>query len=323
MVVASPDVPLARLRDRIDDVRARGCDLHPDATEELGQAAGHLLPRRTPVHRTEDPALVGAAPERPLLPVEVPHHRIDDVRILRVHVEVGAAMAVVDEEGLAPGGSRVARDEDTAVGVRPARMSHRADEDGARVGRAHHHARDMARVGESEVPPALAAIRGLEDAATERHRVAGVGFAGADVDDIRVARLEREVTDGEGRLVLEDRVPGRARVCGLPEPSGGRADIDDVRVARHALDVGGAAHHVRRTDRAEFEALEDGGVDRGARGSGGTLRRERCHRHQSGEQEGSTRGGRHHRRWGGMGPVSRSDDLAPGHGAPQDREATP
>ena len=219
--------------------------------------------------------MLRTASKRPLLAIEVPHNRVDDVRVLRVHVEVGAPVPVVDKERPAPRRPPVARDEHAALRVRPPDMPHGAGEDGAHVGRAHHHPGDVPRITEPEETPAPAAVGRLVHPAAEGDRIARVRLAGAGVDHVGVSGLQGEIADGKRRLLLEERGPGGAAIDGFPDAAGRRSHIDGVRVAWHAFDVGRASHHVGGADGAEVEAGEGGGVDGGAGGGGrGALRDE-------------------------------------------------
>jgi hypothetical protein len=63
-------------------------------------------------------------------------------------------------------------------------------------------------------------------------RVAGaVRFAGADVDDVRIHRIDRHRADGERRLVVGERFPvrdGAPRFFRLPQPALRASGVDDV-----------------------------------------------------------------------------------------------
>ena len=259
-IVTAPHEASARLGDGIDHVGAGWGDANAGTPDQRGQAVLHLAPRATAIDRSEDAAQLGAAGERPLLAIEVPHRGVDDVRILRVHVQIGTAMSIIHEQRPAPRLAGIARHEDATFRIRPADMPHRADEDRARVSRADLHARNVARVTKADETPARTAIRRLVHPASERHRIADVRLAGAHIHHRRVARLQRNVTDGERGLRVEQRLPRGAAIACFPDAARGRADIHDVRVTGHTFHVGRATHHVGRSDAAECEASEHRGV---------------------------------------------------------------
>jgi hypothetical protein len=133
---------------------------------------------------------------------------VEDVRVLRVDVEVGRSVAVVRVEDFLPGVATVGGHEDAAFLVRSVGMADGRDVYFLRVARVDDDARDVARVGEAEVFPGLAAVGGLVDAVAEGDRVADVGLAAADINDVGIARFQSQVTDGLDRLLVEDRRPG-------------------------------------------------------------------------------------------------------------------
>src|SRR5688572_12629546 len=106
-------------------------------------------------------------------------------------------------------------------------MADRGDVDLLRVTWVDDDARDVARVGEAEVLPGLAAVGGLVDAIAERDRVADVGFARADVDHVGIPGFEREVANGLDRLLVEERRPGGAGVGALPDAARCASDVKD------------------------------------------------------------------------------------------------
>ena len=106
--------------------------------------------------------------------------------------------------------------EDAAIGVRSVEMSRGRDPDDVRILRMDDHARDRVRVAQADVLELdVGGVRrervgALPDAVAERARLAVVRFAGADVEDVRIGRREREVADRADAVALEDR---RRRSC--------------------------------------------------------------------------------------------------------------
>src|SRR5207302_1547694 len=108
--------------------------------------------------------------------------------------------------------------------------------------------------------------------------VARPGFAGADPDGARIARVDGDRADRLHRLLVEHRLEARAAVAALPHPAARRADVDQrlpVDVAR--VHRGDTAAHRRRPDVAGAEAGDDALVenDFGRRLRAGRLERRR------------------------------------------------
>ena len=93
-----------------------------------------------------------------------------------------------------------------------------------------------------------AAVGGLVDADARHGRAEEVRLAGADPHDVGVRRRDGDVADARRRLVLEDGLPRRAVVVGLPHAARRVRRVDAPRavllgdrdVGRAAADVGGA-----------------------------------------------------------------------------------
>src|SRR2546425_350480 len=103
---------------------------------------------------------------------------------------------------------------------------------------------DVARVVEPEVREGPAAVGRFVDTVAPGRGVAAVPFAGADVDDLRIARGDGHAADGQDRLVVEDRAERRAAVRGLEQPAGPGADEELGRLARNQGDLADPPPHV-------------------------------------------------------------------------------
>ena len=71
---------------------------------------------------------------------------------------------------------------------------------------------------------------GTEDAVAPRDAVAGIGLAGAGINDVGVGLADGDGADGGERPALEDALPRFAVVGGLPHAAAGRADVLHVGV---------------------------------------------------------------------------------------------
>ena len=123
-----------------------------------------------------------------------------------IHDDVGEAGVVVDELGVRPGLAAVGRLVEPALRVRSEQMPDRRDVDDVRVLRVDDDAADALGFLQPDVHELLAAVGGLVDAGAERRALAVVRLAGADVDDVRVRRRERDVADRRHRILVEDGV---------------------------------------------------------------------------------------------------------------------
>ena len=73
-------------------------------------------------------------------------------------------------------------------------------------------------------------------------------LAGADPYDFRIARRDRNVADGYGFLVVENRSPSGARVDALPEPTAGGSNVNGVWLFGMSFDIDNAPAGDRRAD---------------------------------------------------------------------------
>ena len=111
-----------------------------------------------------------------------------------------------------------------------------------------------------QVLPVLAAIQAAVDAVAVGHGALAVVLAGAHPHHVGVPGIDGDAANGEGGLLVEDRLPGGACVDGLPEATRGRRHEPGVRPLRIHGDV-------------PHPARGDGGADaaQGQRGQGRAL----------------------------------------------------
>ena len=76
------------------------------------------------------------------------------------------------------------------------------------------------------LPPSI----GLVDAVAVADAALAVVLAGADPDDVRVLRIERDAADRVRAFAVEDRRPGGAGVGGLPDAARGHRDVPGGRL---------------------------------------------------------------------------------------------
>ena len=249
---------LAGLDLRVDDVGIRTRDVERDAAVGARRqpVAGQLVPRLAGVSALPDRAAGTAAVEAAAGAAPLVARRVDDAGVHRIEDDVGEAGVVVDELDVVPGLAAVGRLVDAAFRVRAEEMAERRDVDRVGVLRIDDDARDRLRLFQPDVGEGLAAVGRLVDAVAERRGLAVVRLAGADVDDVRVARMDGDVADRGGGVGVEHRLERHAVVLRLPHAADGVAKVDDVGIGLRHRDVVDAAAHARRADGAEAEAAQ-------------------------------------------------------------------
>ncbi len=285
-VVAAEETAVRGLHDRPHPVSPRRGHRHPDAADDpLGQPAGELPPAVAAVGRFVEPARRAAALDAPRCAIGLPERREQHARVVRVHGQVGGAGLVVEEQHPPPAPAAVARAIDAALGVRSPGVPQCGDVDGVGVPGIHHHARDVLRLAQADVQPALAGVGRPVDAVARRHVAAHLRLPGPDIDHVGVRRRHGDGADRAGREVaVRERFPAGAGVVRLPHAAAGAAEIERRRPAPHA---GDRAHPPAAvgTDVAEAHAAEAASVEAGRVGGG----RAKSGRAKRGEAQGEHR----------------------------------
>ena len=182
----------------------------------LDLAPGLAAVRRLPQRRARTAALEEIRAARPL-----PRRRVERVRIARVHRDVDEARLVADELAQLPGLSAVDRLVESAFRVRGPGRADRRDVRDVRIRRMNDDASDVLRLLETDRLPGDAAVDRLVHAPARRDAVARVALTRSDVDDLRIARRDRDVADRCDRHVIPQRDERRAGVDRLPHAAGG------------------------------------------------------------------------------------------------------
>ena len=99
-----------------------------------------------------------------------------------------------------------------------------------------NHAADVPRITQADVFPVLAGVGGFVHPVAERDVAADAGFASAHVDHVGIGSGDGDASDGGDPFLVEDRLPGRARVGGLPDAARNSAEVIHGGIARHAGD---------------------------------------------------------------------------------------
>ena len=140
-------------------------------------------------------------------------------------------------------------------------MPEHRDQDPIGVARIDEDGGNLLAVPQTEVLPGLTAVRGLVDAVAGRKIGTLQPLAAADIEDIRVRGGDRDGSDGAGRLVVEDGVPGPAVIVRLPDTAVIDADVKDVRLSRQAGRPNCSAA-AERPDHAPAEAVVELRIER-------------------------------------------------------------
>src|ERR1017187_2792174 len=81
-----------------------------------------------------------------------------------------------------------------------------------------------------DIRPGSASVGGFEDSGAVVAIDCEIFFAGSDVDDVGIVRIQRDRAIGHGGLGIRKRLPGSAAVGGLPDPALRRANVQSVAV---------------------------------------------------------------------------------------------
>ncbi len=284
-VVGAVDAASRRVDDRVDTIRHRRRDRDTDPSRFVGQpVAAKLRPRVAAVRRLVEPG-AGSVRRRidaPRRAARLPQRRVDDLGVAGLEREIHRTCVLVLAEDLLPRVAAVLRAIHAAFGVRSVRMAERGDKQQIGIVRIDDDARDLLRVAQPDVRPGLPCVVGLVHAVALRDVAAHVGFAGADVEDVRPRRRHGDRTDRADGLSVKDGLPRASRVECAPDSAVDRAEEKLVRLVRDAGD-GEDAAGAERADAAPVQVREERGIDGGAcrRGDGEQQQRngERANEH--------------------------------------------
>ena len=208
------------------------------------------------------------------MPTALVGRGVDGVRIAGGELQVGRPGVRTEIEGARPGGAAILGPVHPAFAPAVPERPLGGPQDGVPVPRVHQDPADVLRAGEAHLLPGGAAVAAPIDAVTPADVTSAHVLPGAQPHHFRVGGVEGDRSEGVGRVLVKDRLPGGAAVLRLPEPAGTDDHIPGGAALRVHRDVRDAPAHERRTDAAQLQALDrcrDGaGVGiRGLRGPGG------------------------------------------------------
>ena len=243
-----------------------------------GQTLRQLRPGIAAVRRLVEAALRAAADELPDLTAPLQRGGNDDLRLLRIHRHVGHAGVGVDRQDRLPRLPAVRRLVEAAVTAGRPERADCGHVDDVRVARVDDDVLGVLGVFEPHALPRLAGVGRLVHAVAVADAALVVVLAGAEPDDVRVARVHGDAPERIGAVGLEDRRPRVAAVLGLPQVARRGGDVPHARVLRVDVEVGHAARRDRGTDAAEsevFERIRVEPVGGALRGGDGDVERDR------------------------------------------------
>ena len=154
-----PQHSFFRFDQRIHMLGIAGCNRQPNSSDgRLGQATTQLLPALAAVGRAIESAAVSAADHHPGIALRLPHARVQDHRIGRIHDQIAGAGLVVDVQDFFPRATAVGAAEDSALGVGSPCMSEGSDEDHFGIRGAHDNGRNLPDILKPHRTPAGARI---------------------------------------------------------------------------------------------------------------------------------------------------------------------
>ena len=167
-----------------------------------------------------------------------PHRGIHDAWIGRVHRQIGRAGFVVDLQDSFPRGAAVLASIDAALLAGAPDLALYGNVNEVRVPGVHDDAGDLSCIGQANMFPGRAGIRGLVHAVTVTGRDTPDGrLARAYVDDIDVGiRNGNRTNRADTEIFIGNVLPGNTRIPGLPDTATGRSHVIEPVIARHAGD---------------------------------------------------------------------------------------
>ena len=276
-VVRAIDAAVPRLHERPHPARIRRGDRDPGPPDHpRGQAVRQFRPGVAAVRGLVDAAFLAARDHGPGLSLRGPHGRVEHVRVRGVHGNLVRPGPLADVEHVLPGRAAVGGPEDPPHLVRPEGVAEHRRMGDVRVLRVDDHPADLPGVAESDVGPALSAVRGLVHPVARGDVAPDAGRTASNVHDARVGIRHVDGADRtRGVVAVGDVDPTLARVGRLPEAAAVRAHEVGPGLfgdAGHRGDPGALV----RSDHAVLEGLVGGGVvDVVLCGAGGRRHEER------------------------------------------------
>ena len=111
-------------------------------------------------------------------------------------------------EDLVPRLAAIGGAENATFGVWTEGMTESGHKDDIGIVRIHDHLADRARILQADVLPGFTGVHRLPDAVTLRDVAANAGFAGSDINHVRVGDGDGDAADAGSAVVVKNRRPG-------------------------------------------------------------------------------------------------------------------
>ena len=165
--------------------------------------------------------------------LELPDAGEQNSGVVGIHGDVRGPGVFVHEQHTLPAVAAVLGPEHAALRLWAVAVSLSGGKHDVGIGGVDDDTPDPTSGLEPHVLPGLATVGALVDAVAEGDVAADEALSRPGPDDVGVGGGHRQGADGGDRLIVENRLPVRATVGALEDPSGGPSRVVDLRVARH------------------------------------------------------------------------------------------
>ena len=192
------------------------------------------FPRHTTINGLEETAPRTAARASPGMNFNLPHPRKQNVRVIGIHRQIGAARVFVHEKNPLPILSAVRRAIHAALLLWSVGVPERTRENNVGISRVHDHVCDAAGFLQTHQRPGFSGIHRLVNSLSDRNMAADIGLARSRPHDARIAGCNGQSSDGRNRLRIENRLPMDSTISRFENPTRRRANVIDICVSRKA-----------------------------------------------------------------------------------------
>ncbi len=180
------------------------------------QTRGKLHPGLTAIDTLVDPALGSAVDQGGHRALMLPGCGVEHIRVSRIHDDIGDSGPLARRQDVGPRNATVSRFEKSTFTTGGPEGTLGGDKKDFGVLRVDDDLGEVLRISEPHQLPAAAAVGTPVDSVAEADMAAADILTGAEPNDLRVGRVDGDATGGVDVLAVEDRLPGRPGVDGLP-----------------------------------------------------------------------------------------------------------
>ena len=264
VIVAAVQPALVQLGldNGVNAVRHAGRDIHAGLADQLGQTARQLFPGVTAVGGLENAAGGATGFDEPWLAPVLPHRRVHDARIGRVHRQIGGAGLVVDLQDGLPGVAAILAAVHATLFAGPPDLSLDGNVHEIGVFGMDDNPGDLPRLRQADVLPGRTGIgRFVHAVAVTGRDTTDRRLARADVNDVDVGLGHGDRTDrADVEVVVGYVLPGNAGIFRLPDSTARGAHVIEPIVSRDSRNRSDPAA-APGPDQAPFEAIQQRRID--------------------------------------------------------------